>query len=149
LIHRRDQFRAHEAAVEQMRAGPTKILTPYELRRLEGDGHLRAAAIYNNDSDTEETLEVDAVLVNIGFISSLGPLQKWGLAIESNAITVDYRMMTSLPGIFAAGDVVSYPGKLKLISVGFGEAAIAVNHAKQHIDPTARLFPGHSSEMKR
>lgn len=149
LIHRRDAFRAHEASVQQMLAGPTKVHTFHELRRLEGDGKIERAVIYDNRSNAEQVLDVDAVLVNVGFNSSLGPIQKWGLTIEQNAIRVDHGMMSSLSGVFSAGDVATYPGKLKLISVGFGEAAIAVNHAKQFIDPKARLFPGHSSEMKR
>jgi thioredoxin reductase (NADPH) len=149
LIHRTDRFRAHEGSVEQLKAGPTRILTFHELRELRGDGHIQQAVLYHNASTTTQTIEVDDVLVNIGFTSTLGPLREWGLQIEQNAIRVDHRMMSNLPGVFAAGDVATHPGKLKLISVGFAEAAIAVNHAKQYIDPASKLFPGHSSDMKR
>lgn len=91
---------------------------------------------------------MDDVIVNFGFVSSLGPISEWGIAIESNSIVVDSRMETSIPGIFAAGDITTYPGKVKLIAVGFGEAPTAVNNAKVYFDPEARLAPGHSSNMK-
>jgi thioredoxin reductase (NADPH) len=71
------------------------------------------------------------------------------LEIQGGSIRVDSTMRTNRPGVFAAGDVTTYPGKLKLIATAFGEAATAVNHAKQFTDPTAKLFPGHSSDMKR
>ncbi len=149
LIHRTDRFRAHEGSVQRLRTGPTRVLTFHELRQLHGDRHIERVTLYDNRSDITQTIDVDDVLVNIGFTSTLGPLKEWGLEIERNAIRVDHRMMSNLPGVFAAGDVATYPGKLKLISVGFAEAAIAVNHAKQFIDPSSKLFPGHSSEIKR
>lgn len=92
---------------------------------------------------------MDDVIVNFGFVSSLGPIAEWGIEIDSNSIVVDSRMETSIPGIFAAGDITTYPGKLKLIAVGFGEAPTAVNNAKVYFDPDAKLSPGHSSNMKR
>jgi thioredoxin reductase (NADPH) len=69
------------------------------------------------------------------------------LKIERNSIVVNHEMETNLPGVFAAGDVASYPGKLKLIANGFAEATTAVNYAKTRIDPGAKAFPGHSSEL--
>lgn len=149
LIHRRDEFRAHEGSVTQMRAGPTKILTPYELKALEGDEKgLKYALVFNNQTKEETPIGVDHVLVNIGFLSSLGPIAEWGLELKKGKVVVDSRMCTNRPGVFAAGDVVSYEGKLALIACGFGDAAVAVCHAKQHVDPKAKLFPGHSSEKK-
>jgi ferredoxin/flavodoxin---NADP+ reductase len=149
LIHRRDQFRAHEDSVLKMRASSAEILTFYELKSLAGDGHVKHATIYDNRSKTEKTIEVDDVLVNIGFESSLGPIAGWGLEIEGGQIKVDSMMQTTRPGIFAAGDIAAFPGKLKLIATGFGEACIAVNFAKHYLDPAANVFPGHSSNMKR
>lgn len=149
LIHRRDEFRAHEGSVTQMRAGPTHILTPYELKALEGDETgLKFATVFNNTTKQEMPLGVDHVLVNIGFMSSLGPIAEWGLELKKGKVVVDTRMATTRAGVFAAGDVVSYDGKLALIACGFGDAAVAVCHAKMHIDPKAKLFPGHSSEKK-
>jgi thioredoxin reductase len=149
LIHRRDQFRAHEQAVAQMRIGPTRILTFYELKKIEGSGRVERAVIFENRTMEEHTLEIDAVLVNVGFHNSLGPIKDWGLAIEGGSIRVDHTMQTTRPGIFAAGDIATFPGKLKLIATGFGEACVAVNYAKHYLDPAAHVFPGHSSNMKR
>jgi thioredoxin reductase (NADPH) len=149
LIHRRDQFRAHEDSVEKMRRGRTEIRTFHELKSITGNGKVEQATIYDNRSKAEETLDVDHVLVNIGFDSSLGPIKGWALEIEGGQIKVDSMMQTSRPGIFAAGDICTFPGKLKLIATGFGEACIAVNFAKHYLDPKANIFPGHSSNMKR
>ena len=91
--------------------------------------------------------KVDAVLVNIGFNSSLGPIKNWGLEIEGGSIKVDAMMQTNRPGIFAAGDIAAFPGKLKLIATGFGEAATAVNQAVHWIYPNKKVAPGHSSNM--
>lgn len=148
LIHRRDQFRAHEDSVRKMKTTPTRIKTFYELRSIDGDGSIEQATIYDNRTKVEESLSVDAVLVNIGFDSSLGPIREWGLDIEGAQIKVDGMMQTNVPGIFAAGDICTYPGKLKLIATGFGEACIAANYAKHYLDPGANIFPGHSSARK-
>jgi ferredoxin/flavodoxin---NADP+ reductase len=147
VIHRRDQFRAHEESVRRMRQSLVEVRTFHELRSIGGDGHVRQAIIYDNRSGAEEMLDVDAVLVNIGFVNSLGPIRDWGLDLEGNAIKVDSMMQTSRPGVFAAGDICTYPGKLKLIATGFGEAAIAVNYAKHYLDPSANIFPGHSTSL--
>ena len=145
LIHRRDQFRAHEDSVAKMRQTPTRIRTFHELKSIDGNGRLESATIYDNRTRDEQTLDLDAVLVNIGFSNSLGPVKDWGLEIEGSQVKVDGMMQTSRPGVFAAGDICTYPGKLKLIATGFGEACIAVNYAKHYLDPSANIFPGHSS----
>jgi thioredoxin reductase (NADPH) len=131
-----------------MKQTKTKILLFHELDSLEGVGRVERALVYDNRSKARQTLEVDHVLVNIGFTSELGPLTDWGLDLEDKAIRVDSMMHTSRPGIFAAGDICTYPGKLKLIATGFGEACTAVNFAKVWLDPKAHAFPGHSSNMK-
>jgi len=148
LIHRRDQFRAHEDSVVKMRRSAAVVKTPYELKSIEGNGRVERAVIYHNQSKHEEALDVDHVLVNIGFDTSLGPITHWGLELEGGQVKVDGMMQTSRPGIFAAGDIAAFPGKLKLIATGFGEACIAVNYAKHYLDPAANIFPGHSSNMK-
>lgn len=148
LIHRRDQFRAHEDSVAKMRQTATRIHLFHELKSLAGDGKVERAVIFDNRTRAERTLEVDDVLVNIGFINSLGPISKWGIELVDKSIKVDSEMHTNIPGLFAAGDITTYPGKLKLIATGFGEACVAVNQAKHLIDPKASLFPGHSSTMK-
>ena len=148
LIHRRDQFRAHEQSVEQMKSGPTRILTFHELRDVRGGEYIEHVTIYDNRTKHEQSFEIDALLVNIGFQSALGPIKDWGLEIEGGSIKVDPTMQTNRPGIFAAGDIATFPGKLKLIATGFGEACTAVNFAKHYLDPKAHVFPGHSSNMK-
>ncbi len=82
----------------------------------------------------------------LGFIADLGPLQQWGVEVLKRHVVVNSAMHTNLPRVFAAGDITEYPGKVRLIAVGFGEAATAVNNAAVVIDPSAHVFPGHSSE---
>lgn len=148
LVHRRDRFRAHEHSVEQLKKSSVRILTPYEISRLHGDAEIKQVTLAKAKSDDVLTVDVDAVIVNFGFISSLGPIEEWGIEIDRNSIVVNSKMETSIPGIFAAGDITTYPGKVKLIAVGFGEAPTAINNAKVYIDPEARLAPGHSTSMK-
>jgi ferredoxin/flavodoxin---NADP+ reductase len=148
LIHRRDKFRAHEHSVEKMMNSGIRVLTPREITAIEGDTHIEKVTISDKKSGVSEELKVDEVIVSFGFVSSLGPIQEWGLHIEKGAILVNSKMETNIPGIYAAGDIATYEGKVKLITVGFGEAPIAVNHAKQYIDPDARVQPQHSSNLK-
>ncbi len=149
LIHRRDRFRAHENSVRKLDESSVDVRVFYELKSIEGDGRIERAVIYDNRSHEEQTIEVDAVLVNVGFESSLGPLKDWELEIEGGQIKVDSMMQTNRPGIYAAGDICTFPGKLKLIATGFGEACTAVNFAKHYLDPKANIFPGHSTNMRR
>lgn len=148
LIHRRDKFRAHEHSVENLMNSKVNVLTPKEIIALHGDDSIQKVTL--SDVKTKETfdIDVDAVIVNFGFVSSLGPIADWGINIQSGSIIVDTRMETNISGIFAAGDITTYPGKLKLIAVGFGEAPTAINNAKVYVDPEAKLSPGHSSNMK-
>ncbi|WP_039833768.1 NAD(P)/FAD-dependent oxidoreductase [Paenibacillus sonchi] len=148
LIHRRDKFRAHEHSVENLMASKVNVITPSEITGLHGEEFITRVTLSHIKTKETQELEVDSVIVNFGFVSSLGPIAEWGIDIESNSIVVDSRMETSIPGIFAAGDITTYPGKLKLIAVGFGEAPTAVNNAKVYIDPEAKLSPGHSSNLK-
>ncbi|WP_405104196.1 NAD(P)/FAD-dependent oxidoreductase [Paenibacillus sp. FSL K6-1217] len=148
LIHRRDKFRAHEHSVENLMASKVNVITPSEITELHGDEFITKVTLSHIKTKETQEIEVDSVIVNFGFVSSLGPIAEWGIGIEGNSIVVDSRMETSIPGIFAAGDITTYPGKLKLIAVGFGEAPTAVNNAKVYIDPDAKLSPGHSSNLK-
>jgi thioredoxin reductase (NADPH) len=148
LIHRRDKFRAHEHSVEMLMKSKVNIVTPKEIVSLNGSNLIESVTIKDIKSGVIEDVPVDAVIVNFGFVSSIGPIAEWGFEIDSGSIIVDSRQETSIPGIFAAGDITTYPGKLKLIAVGFGEAPTAINNAKVYIDPDAKLSPGHSSNMK-
>jgi len=148
LIHRRDKFRAHEHSVENLMASNVKVVTPTEITELHGEERIERVTLAHVKSGETQEIEVDDVIINFGFLSSLGPIAEWGIEIEKNSIIVDSRMETNVEGIFAAGDITTYPGKLKLIAVGFGEAPTAINNAKVYVDPDAKLSPGHSSNMK-
>ncbi|TVX98813.1 NAD(P)/FAD-dependent oxidoreductase [Cohnella terricola] len=148
LVHRRDKFRAHEHSVELLMKSKVKVVTPTEITALHGESSISRVTLTDVKSGAVSDHEVDAVIINFGFVSSLGPIAEWGLDIEGGSLIVDSRMETSIPGIFAAGDITTYPGKLKLIAVGFGEAPTAINNAKVYVDPAAKLSPGHSSNMK-
>lgn len=149
IIHRRNRFRAHESSVEQLKkSDKINVLTPYVITKLHGDGEkITAVDIQEKDGDKKQTIEIDTLIVNFGFISNLGPIKDWGLEIEKNSIVVNSRMETNIKGIYACGDIATYDGKQKLIVTGFGEAPIAVSNAKVYIDPTARLHPGHSTSL--
>jgi thioredoxin reductase len=150
LIHRRDTFRAHEANVVELLNSPVDVKLYYELDRVHGDGRIEGATIFNNQTGEKEYLGVDFVLMNLGFKADLGPIKAWGLQREKRYLVVDKRQMTDYPGVFAAGDVSVQNDvePLNLITTGFAQAAVAVNYAKQYTDPKARVFPGHSSEMR-
>ncbi len=152
LIHRRDGWRAHEKSVKELfesaDAGELEVRVFHEVREIHGDDEVDAVTIYDNRTDEDDTLEVDAVLTFLGFKPDLGPIKEWGLNLEKNRILVNQLMETNEPGIFGAGDVVGYEGKLDLIATGFAEAAIAVNNAVHYVDPDARVNPGHSTHMK-
>jgi thioredoxin reductase (NADPH) len=147
LIHRRDRFRAHEDSVQKLYESGTQVKTFYELRDILGDGRVEGAVIYNNKTKEDERLQVNAVLACLGFHSNLGPIKEWGLELVEDGIKVSTRMETSRPGVYAAGDIAMYPGKVKLIATGFGEAATAVNNAAAYINPAMKVFPGHSSTL--
>ena len=121
--------------------------TSLNVKTIEGeDGNVKELVLAAKDG-SEERVAADHLIVNYGNISSLGPLKEWGVDMERNSIIVNSRMETNIEGIYAAGDVTTYDGKVKLIAVGLGEAPIAVNHAKAHIDPKARLQPLHSTSV--
>jgi thioredoxin reductase (NADPH) len=145
LVHRRDAFRAHQRTVEAVRALPVEMLTRAEVTALSGDPVLESVKI---DVDGEVvTRPCQALVAALGFVADLGPLQQWGIEVRKRHVVVGPSMRTSLERVFAAGDVTEYPGKVRLIAVGFGEAATAVNNAAVAIDPSAHVFPGHSSEL--
>ena len=149
LVHRRDAFRAHERTVEQVRSSSVRIVTRAEvtaLRAAADDPAGPLAEVDVTDPDGVTTYPCQAVVAALGFVADLGPIQQWGVEVLKRHVVVDPSMRTSLERVFAAGDITEYPGKVRLIAVGFGEAATAVNNATVAIDPTAKVFPGHSSE---
>ncbi|WVE36610.1 NAD(P)/FAD-dependent oxidoreductase [Priestia megaterium] len=147
LTHRRDKFRAHEHSVENLHNSSVDIKTPYVPVEFVGDDRITQVVLENTKGEEKTVVDVDDVIVNFGFVSSLGPIKEWDLDLEKNAIVVNSKQETNIPGIYAAGDVCTYDGKVKLIVAGFGEGPTAVNNAKAYIDPKARLQPMHSTSM--
>ena len=152
LVHRRDVFRAHEGSVSDLMKSSCDVKLFHEVKSVDGDGSkVTQAVIFDNRTKEEETLDVDAVLVNIGFRADLGPIKDWGLQIDGREIRANGKMETNMPGVFVAGDIAGPQDgvKLNLIATGYAQAALAVNVAKAYTDPNSKIFPGHSSEMKR
>ncbi|HZH61242.1 MAG TPA: NAD(P)/FAD-dependent oxidoreductase, partial [Metabacillus sp.] len=147
LIHRRDKFRAHEHSVELLKKSKVDILTPFVPSEVIGDTSITQLVLEEVKGDHKEVIEIDDLIVNYGFVSSLGPIKNWGLNIEKNSIVVNSKMETNIEGIYAAGDICTYDGKVKLIASGFGEAPTAVNNAKAFMDPKARVQPLHSTSL--
>ena len=147
LIHRRDKFRAHEHSVELLMKSKVQVLTPFVPVELNGEQAISQVVLEEVKGDRKEVLEIDDLIVNYGFVSSLGPIKDWGLTIEKNSIVVNSKMETNIEGIYAAGDICTYDGKVKLIASGFGEAPTAVNNAKAYMDPKARVQPLHSTSL--
>jgi thioredoxin reductase (NADPH) len=148
VVHR-SPFRAHPHSVDQLRASPAKLYQPdFEVKEVRGDGSVSSVTIHQTKTKEEVTLRCDSILCALGFVSDLGEVKKWGIELDGNGIKVDTATQeTSVKGIYAAGDVVQHPGKLKLIACGTSEAAIAVNQAMNYMDPSQKIQPVHSSNL--
>lgn len=142
LVHRRNEFRGALDSVEKVQelkdAGRVKLITPAEVTGLNGDHQLQSVVVKKGEEET--TIECDAFIPLFGLAPKLGPIANWGLEIEKNAIKVDNSLdyQTNRPGIYAIGDVNTYPGKLKLILCGFHEATLMCQSAYQRIHPDKR-----------
>jgi thioredoxin reductase (NADPH) len=152
LVHRSDRYRAHAATVAAVQsaadAGETALHPFHELHDVvEENGRMVAIDLKDIKAKSTRRIPADVVLPMLGFVSDIGPLAQWGLRVENDEIVVNSQMETGRPGVYAAGDVTAYPGKLKLIATGFGEAACAVNQAVHHIYPEKKVNPGHSSNL--
>jgi ferredoxin/flavodoxin---NADP+ reductase len=154
LVHRSDRFRAHGATIAQfnsaVEAGRATMHTFHELFDIKcaaSPDRFSHIELRDVKAKTTKEIEADVVLPMLGFVSDIGPLAEWGLTLEKDEIVVNSQMETGRAGIYAAGDVTMYPGKLKLIAAGFAEAATAVNQAVHWIYPEKKVAPGHSSNM--
>jgi thioredoxin reductase (NADPH) len=145
LVHRRDQFRAHQATVDAVLASRVEVITKAQVTALVGDGAVEKAEITTND-DEVLIRPAQAVVAALGFVADLSAMKEWGLEFDKRHLKVDTAMRTNLPRVFAAGDITEYDGKVRLIAVGFGEVATAVNNAAPLVFPDQGVFPGHSSE---
>jgi thioredoxin reductase (NADPH) len=148
IVHRRNKFRAFAATVRQVRELGVPIITDAQVTELRGDDNGLTEVELSIASDPEPVvLPAQTVVAALGFTADLGPIESWGLEITRRAIAVDTTMKTARDRIYAAGDIAAYPGKVKLIATGFGEAATAVNNIAVALNPDAHLFPGHSSDV--
>ena len=145
LVHRREKFRAHASTVAKVQSLPVNIVVNAEVAKIYGEERVTGVDLVVKGAEPER-LPADTIVAALGFTADLGPLAEWGLKLDKRHIVVDTTMATNLPRVFAAGDISEYPGKVRLIAVGFGEAATAVNNAAIVMDPSAHLFPGHSSD---
>jgi thioredoxin reductase len=149
LIHRREGFRAHPSSLTELMNSTVDVRLWHELREVHGDDHVTGVTIFDNRTNEESTLEVDDILMNLGFKADIGPIKDWGLELDKRYLVVNCRQETNIPGVYAAGDISRQEGvePLNLIVVGFGHAAVAVNHAFSYVTG-GKVFPGHSSEMR-
>jgi thioredoxin reductase (NADPH) len=149
LVHRREGFRAHEATVAEVmghvEAGRVDLRVPYVIKGVSGNGHIEGVELHHAGGERVEQLACDAVLLQLGFSTKLGPLKEWGFEIEKGSLVVDGLMRTNLDRVWACGDITTFEGKLKLIATGFAEAAIAVAQAVHHIRPEMKLQPAYST----
>ena len=153
VVHRRDQFGGHEKNIARMMASSVDVITPYALTQLHSsDGRLiDKVTISHVETGEEMQLAVDAVIVNHGLRPDFGPVRDWGFNMGQWHANVSEKLETNIPGIFAAGDFVTYASKLHLIAGTFTDAALAVNSAKLYIDPSAdkvAYVSSHNSRFK-
>jgi len=150
LCHRREGFRAHEATIRQVmsaaQAGHLDLHVPYQVREVVGNGAIERVRLFHSEDEFDEIeIEVDTILLQLGFKTALGPLKDWGMEISKGAIVVDPVMKTNLPGVWACGDITTFEGKLKLIATGFAESAIAVAQAVHSFRPDMKIQPKYST----
>lgn len=149
LIHRRNKFRALESSVKQLENSDIKIMTPYVPTGFNSeDGKsVNSIELSKPRSDESFTLDIDSIIVNYGFVSSMEHVKDWGIELDQLGIKVDQKMQTNVEGIYAIGDVAQYDGKIKLITVGFGEGPTAVNHAVHYMYPEEHAQPIQSTKL--
>lgn len=145
IVHRREEFRAHSGMVEKVRDLGVRFLTSSELDAVRGANWVAEVDVRHKVSGEVTTLPTTAVVAALGFIANIGPIAEWGVELSKRRVVVDAAMHSNLPRVLAAGDLATYPGKVPLIAVGFGEVATAVNNAAPLVDAKLGVFPGHSS----
>lgn len=149
LVHRRDRFRAHEYSVSLAKQKANiEFVTPYVPEKLIGvEGRLTGLQIAKARSQECRLLDIDHIFMTYGFVSSIDEIREWSLEIENESIVVDHNLQTNIPGIYAVGDIATYPHKAKLIATGFGEAPHVINQAVHYLFPERRIAPLHSTSM--
>lgn len=145
LVHRRARFRAQAGLIQEVEQLGVPLITEAEVFEIRGDEHgVHEVELELGDGE-RRVLTAQTVVAALGFTADLGSIESWGMELEKRSIKVDTTMRTTRKGIYAAGDIATYPGKVKLIATGFGEAATAINNIAVELNPEARLFPGHST----
>lgn len=154
LVHRSDRFRAHAATVAEVmgvasEGGNVSVHTFHELEAIHSEAGdvLSRISLKDIKAKTSREVQCDVLLPMLGYVSDLGAMTSWGLSFVKDEIAVNTLMEAGRAGIYAAGDITTYDGKLKLIACGFSEAAIAVNQAVHWVYPDKKVAPGHSSNM--
>lgn len=137
-VHRTDRFNAHEETVKKLYSSNAEIRLFTELVDVGGKDKLEFVQLRETKTGKTEKVEVDAVIIAIGLIFNLEGIKEWGIELQNNAVVVDHNRCTSIPGVYAAGDIATYPGKMKLITTGAAEAMEAIHHAKHYIQ---EVFP--------
>src|SRR5205823_10297874 len=143
-------FRAHEMTgghvLEAAKRGDITVHVPFQIKEVLGDGSIERVRLFHSEDEAHEIeVEVDAILLQLGFKTALGPLKDWGFDISKGAIVVDQVMRTSLERVWACGDITTFEGKLKLIAPGFAESAVAVAQAVHEIRPEEKIQPKYST----
>ncbi len=146
VIHRRNKFRGLEASVTRLKSSTVNVLTPYQIKQVQNQREGLQLDLQQAKGDDVQTLGVDALLVNYGFTADNHLLRDWGLPLHRRDLVVDENRQTEIPGIYGIGDAVTYPGKVKLIASGFGEAPTAINHIAEDLYPE-RKQPLHSTSL--
>ena len=143
IIHRRNAFRAKEANVDELKASRVDILTPYAPIKITGEQNLaQNVTLGKPRTDETMTLDIDDIIVNFGFLSSLGPVEDWGLIIENRKyILVDRMQQTNIPGIFACGDISTYANREEQITTGLAEGLTASSAAQRYVFPDLKTRP--------
>ena len=134
--------------VAKVQESSVQVLVNADVSAVRGNGWIGEVDITHKQDKSTSTLLAQSVIAALGFTADLGPMMEWGIEIDNRHIAVNTRMETNVPRVYAAGDITDYPGKVRLIAVGFGEAATAVNNAAAVLDPEAEIFPGHSTEQE-
>jgi len=143
IVHRMPSFQGHGKTAHEVldkgESGEVAIHFSTEVIAIESDGSQLQSVAVRARNGQEEVLDADVLLLLIGFRSNLGPIADWGLDLAENALVVDTHMETSEPGVYAAGDIASYPGKLKIIQTGLSDATMAVRHSLSYIKPGEKI----------
>ncbi|MEI8033715.1 MAG: NAD(P)/FAD-dependent oxidoreductase [Chlorobiaceae bacterium] len=143
LVHRMHEFQGHGKTAREVSeakdAGQIDVMLNTEVVSVEADGEQLRAVNLRSKNGTTSRVEADCLLLLIGFKSNLGPLAEWDLKLMDNALVVDSHMQTSVDGLYAAGDIAYYTGKLKIIQTGLSDAAMAVRHSLNYIKPGEKI----------